>query len=514
MSGRTAIPRSVLAALVAGLLAAPAQAQPGPDRPKEAPPARERAPSADAGRAEQLQQAAFAALGKGDLAGAEKALREQIALDPDNFVPYYNLACAKALAREDAAAIDLLAQAIDRGFVDRAEMERDDSLARLRGTPAYRDLVADWTGTLARHRDANVERSRALIKRKVAPVTDEPLRLVYLSAFPEHSFAAAREEVTRLARWADAKVFPGILDPAQNAEDSWVVVVLPAREDFSRWAVAQFGPDVLKGLSTVGGSYSHDDKRLVAQDLGPTLRHEFFHVLHWRSCARLKQRHPAWIQEGLCSLVEDYDLTPDGSLAPTPSWRTNTVKRMDQAGLLFPLRKLAGKTRQDFQGERRMGLYAQSRGVFLYLYQQGRLAEWYAAYTQGFAQDSTGVNAIEQVLGATPEQFDKDFRAWVRALPTIPEEMRPGMPLLGVEVDAGEGEGPVVRSFQRGSPPGQERLSPGDVILSINSQPTRDLPELLRRMGALRPGQTVPVTFRRVKLIKSIDVKLGEFRGP
>lgn len=512
MTNRIAMLRVVLAVIAAVLAPMPARAQdePSPAR-TTAPPPSARQP--DPKRAERLQKEAFAALDKGDLPAAEKALREEIEVEPENFAPYYNLACVKALARDDEGAIALLRQAIDRGFVDRAEMEHDTSLARLRGTPAYRDLTADWTGVLSRHRDANVERSRRLIKQKVQPVNDEALRLVYLSAFPEFSFAAAREEITRLSRWADANVFPGILDPAQSAEDSWVVVVLPSREDFSRWAVEHFGPGVLQGLSTVGGSYMHDDKRLVAQDLGPTLRHEFFHVLHWRSCARLKQRHPIWIQEGLCSLVEDYDLTPDGSLKPTPSWRTNTVKRMDQAGVLLPLRKLAGKSHQDFQGERRMGLYAQSRAVFLYLYQQGKLAEWYAAFTKGYAKDPTGVAAIEDVLQTTPEQFDKDFRAWAKALPSVPEDMRPGMPLLGVEVDAGEGEGPIVRSFQKGVPAGQERLSPGDVILTINGQPTRDLPELLRRMGSLRPGQTVPVTFRRVKLIKSVDVKLGEFRG-
>ncbi len=509
MCRSAAIPCAVLAALavfpISLALSQPRESpQPEPARASAKP---------DLKRAERLQKEAFAALDKGDLAAAEKALREEIEVEPENFVPYYNLACVKALSRDDEAAIVLLRQAIERGFVDRAEMERDDSLARLRGTPGYRDLTADWAGVLARHRDANVERSRRLLKQNVQPVSDEALRLVYLSAFPEYSFAAARDELARLSRWADASLFPGILDPAQGAEDSWVVVVLPSREDFSRWAVEHFGPGVLQGLSTVGGSYMHDDKRLVAQDLGPTLRHEFFHVLHWRSCARLKQRHPIWIQEGLCSLVEDYDLTPDASLKPTPSWRTNTVKRMDQAGVLLPLRKLAAKSHQDFQGERRMGLYAQSRAVFLYLYQLGKLADWYAAYTKGYAKDQTGVAAIEDVLQITPEQFDKDFRAWAKALPNVPEEMRPGMPMLGVEVDAGEGEGPVVRSFQRGMPAGQERLSPGDVILSINAQPTRDLPELLRRMGSLRPGQTVPVTFRRVKLIRSVDVKLGEFRG-
>src|SRR5690606_4580755 len=112
----------------------------------------------------------------------------------------------------------------------------------------------------------------------------------------------------------------------------WVTVVLPARVDYARWALRRFG----EGWERIGGQYSHDNKLLVAMDLGSTLRHEYWHVLHWRDQDRRGQRHPIWIMEGLCSLPEDLEPTATGDFKPAPSWRTNMARRLARAGGLMP----------------------------------------------------------------------------------------------------------------------------------------------------------------------------------
>src|SRR5690606_3106481 len=86
--------------------------------------------------------------------------------------------------------------------------------------------------------------------------------------------------------------------PTADAEDEspWVVVILPTREDFTKWQLRKYGPAARTATREVGGRYDHDTKRLIARDLGSTLRHEFLHVLHWRSMMHLGQRHPIWIQ--------------------------------------------------------------------------------------------------------------------------------------------------------------------------------------------------------------------------
>jgi hypothetical protein len=211
---------------------------------------------------------------------------------------------------------------------------------------------------------------------------------------------------------------------------------------------------------------------------------------------------------------------------------------MKNAGVLLPIRTLAQRTNQQFQGQHRMGLYAQSRAVLLYLWQRGKLKDWYQRYTTEYAEDPSGVQSLERTVGMKAEEFDKEFKVWATGLTLVPEEMKNGMATLGVEVQTGTGEGPVVLSFQKrpatkpmrvnGKDPSAtaasgpsstptsdkpERLEPGDIITAIDGQPVRDLPELLRRMGTLKPGQTVPLSVRRVKLLKTIEVTLGEYRA-
>ena len=63
--------------------------------------------------------------------------------------------------------------------------------------------------------------------------------------------------------------------------------------------------------------------------------------------SRIGQGHPLWVQEGLCSLIEDIDVTAEQNtksgmeeIAPVASWRTNTAKRMVKTNLLpklFPI---------------------------------------------------------------------------------------------------------------------------------------------------------------------------------
>lgn len=466
-----------------------------------------------------------------DYLAAERLLKEQLALE-ETFITLYNLACVRALQGDAKDAFSFLERSIDKGFITRSEMESDPMLESVRLLPEYKALLDRWSAKIDAHKERGLRLAREQFPDAKQSAIDEHLRLTYANAFHEHSFEAARAELTKLSAWAEEFVFPDLFDPETSRDDAWVVVILPSQKDFKSWAVRMFGPEIMQGFSTVGGSYSNDEKRLVAQDLGPTLRHEFFHVLHWRSMTRLNQRHPTWVQEGLCSLVEDYDII-DGKLSPSTSWRTNTVQRMKSANVLLPIRQLVTRTSDHFRGQRRMGMYAQSRAVFLYLWQKGKLKEWYARYTLEYPEDPTGLLSLERTIGMKAEDFDKEFRKWAGLLEMVPEEMKPGMATLGVEVETGTGEGPVVLSFQRkptspnirrpvgGEPITKDspitdekadRLQPGDVITSINGQPVRDLPELLRRMGKLSPGQVVPITLRRAKLIKSIDATLGEYR--
>ncbi|MBN8284156.1 PDZ domain-containing protein [Zoogloea sp.] len=281
---------------------------------------------------------------------------------------------------------------------------------------------------------------------------------------------------------------------------------------FERWQEWYFGakPMAPGGYAAVGGAYDHDTKRLVARDLGSTLRHEFMHVLHWRMCVRAGQIHPVWLQEGLCSLVEDYDLK-DGSLRPAPSYRTNTAKRLTKAGGLLTIAALTSLDRDHFIGTRPMANYAQARTLFMFISDRQRLGDWYAEFTRRWS----GVNAEEATRGAFEaalrmpmDEVEKSYRAYVRAMPEVPEQLASGRASLGVVVETGAGDGPVVVEVVRRDGAG---LKLGDVVISIDGKPTRDTPELVRVLGTsldggYAPGASVVVRVKRDG--KQIDVPL------
>lgn len=506
-------------AVSAGLLATAAAAQDIPtlDAPPS-PKARQRSDPQDAAakkqetaaRAAAFEAESLRAFQKGDLKAAEAALRAQLELQPDNFVTLYNLACCRATGGDVKEGMEFLQKAIENGFTDKRQLTRDGMLRNLQTDPGFKRIIDNWPAVLIARRDANLKGLSEQFKKGYTNANDDALRLTYRSAFDENSAVAARAELRQIAQWADTAVFGDLLDPVKMADDPWVIVVLPNRQDFVRWIVALYGPGVGSGNSTIGGSYEHDAKRLVSMDLGSSLRHEFFHVLHWRDMTRRGQFHPIWIMEGLCSLIEDYDTDSRGGLHPTASWRSNTVKRLEKLAKLEPIEVVAALNPAEFSGQRPLARYAEARTIFLYLFDTGHLKAWYDEYTRTYREDRTGIKAMETVLGKTIKDINKDYKAWVRLLPEVPEQIEPGMASLGIEIDAGAGEGPVVASVSRrrvaAGTKGSFRI--GDVITSIDHRATRDIAELVRVLGPYKVGQVVEVAYRRGRNYGVAEVEL------
>lgn len=466
-----------------------------------------------------LQARAFTAMEKHQYKTADELLGQAVKTDPGNFVLYYNQACVKALLEDAAASADLLIDAVEHGFTDLDQLKRDPQLVLARKEPRIVKLIEAWPKVLDRHLEANLAACAKLFDGKngtYRTTRDARLRIGIMSAMDPKATEQASADISRLYDWGLQNVFPELADPKLADQDAWTVVILPTPKDFLRWLVKTYGPAAINDFSGIGGSYLNDEKRLVAQDLGATLRHEFFHVLHWRSAIRHGQDHPVWIQEGLCSLVEDYELGPEGSAAslkPVPSWRTNMAKRIMSGGNLLPIKKLASIQRDRFTGASPLANYAQARTFFLFLLQSGKLKEWYAHYTAHYEDDPTGVKSIEAVFSQPITDVDKSYRAWLRALPTIAEQMKPGSAGLGVDVEQGDGDGPMIAEIPsggRGRPNAarQAGLRAGDVITAIDGKPTRDLNELVRLLGEHKVGDEVEISYRRGTTHAATKVRL------
>ena len=504
-------------------------------------------------RSAALTARAIEAFRVGDYSRAESVLTEQLAIDPENFVVHYNLACARAALGKPDPAIEALQRAVEFGFSNRQHLERDPYLEPIRGTEDFRRLLDHWDGVIGMQRRVRVEQAREWVRGSTEERADERLRIDLISAHSEAETDEAMDQIGRVADWAGG-ILP-IGEAPEVASAPFVVVALPDQRDFLKWAFWTYGERARRAFAGIGGSYEHDEKRLVAQDLGPTLRHEFFHVLHWRDMDRLGQVHPIWIQEGLASLVEDMDparlvhpragrqadrttapegidpnlvpatpieaerssAVPDGESAPTdswipvPSWRSNIVKRLARTGPLPDFESFMGRGHADFSTRRPLAAYAHARTILLFLQSRGVLADWYSRYTGdpeiGFASDPSGIAAMEAALGMELPEIESAYRAWVvDDLPMVAESGTDLVAVLGVDVEQGE-TGPTVSSVPREARrrTGLRRL---DVITAIDGRPVRDMKEFVRVLSAYEPGETVRVEYRRQRLSGAGDIEL------
>ena len=462
-------------------------------------------PAAAAQDAREIQKRALEAFAAGEYSEAETSLHEQIELDPNDFVPRYNLACALAMQERTDEAMHALVGAVERGFTDIVQLERDPYLANLRADERYRNLIEQWEDVLAARADAELRQLQGVFKNGYLFHRDDTLRAVFACGYASKTFESARSEMRRVDEFAADRF--GEAFAAARPNDAWFSVVLPNRRDFEGWVLKTFGPGAMTGLQSIGGQYSHDRKQLVAQDLGSTLRHEYFHALHWRHATRLGQKHPTWIMEGMACLVEDLEPV-NGRLTPVASWRTNIAVRLARLGRIPDVEEFARAPRRIWLKGRPMAHYANARAFFMFLDDRGKLGEFYEHYTANYAEDPTGAESVRAVFGGDWKQINRDYRLWLRGLETAPESIEPGMASIGIAIEAGAGDGPVVAEvISRRS---GLNLMLGDVITGIDGRPTRDLAELVRVLSDYVPGDTVELSYRRRDAHGTTEVTLIE----
>ncbi len=418
---------------------------------------------------------------------------------PQSFVGHYNLAAALSRMGELDEAEDSLARAIALGFSNKTHLQRDPDLKNLRTTSYFSKVMDQWGATIQTRRNIDLARMNELVKHKIMEHrTLDDLRLEIVSAHDPVSTDQAVEELELITAWTMSEVFTTLdstLGAGGGEDAAWVMVGLPERRGFAKWALETFGSSVRGSISSVGGAYEHQQRRLVAQDLGATLRHEYVHVLHWRDMSRMGQEHAPWIQEGLASLVEDFDVV-GGRLVPVPSWRTNMVKRLQRVRKLPSIETIAQMDLKTFTNRRPLARYAQARTILMWLHEQRKLGQFYSEYTKSYTNDPTGLLALERVVGAEMDEINKRYRVWVADLEEVAETGSDLEATLGISVENGTGDGVVITKLTSEARR-RSGLRLGSIITGINGRPTRDLHELIRLLGRYKAGDTVQVRWRR-----------------
>lgn len=325
---------------------------------------------------------------------------------------------------------------------------------------------------------------------------DDHRRLIFVSALDAEHF---RQTALTLAGMSDAIRKTLAMQPPQTN----VMIVLPTAEDYVR----------LRPSEEVAGFYTPADRSLISINHGRVLMHEFAHALHHADADAAGQQHPVWVWEGLATLCDACDVSPDGTLDPQVDLRVAELQKAVAKGQTIPLARLFSMTGQAFHDDADL-CYAEARYLMLYLHEQGKLPQWYERYKAGFDDDPTGRRALEEVLDKRLFEIEDDWKAWAARLELPWGERRSDRARLGLGVQDTK-QGAQVVSLAPHSPAEQAgRILIGDVIVSVNGVATASAGQVIAAVQACGANQTINVELRRRGHRMTVQQPLGAPRQP
>ncbi len=419
---------------------------------------------------------------RGDYAAAARLLEGLLEQQPRDPAMLYRAAGVYCRLGEHDRAASYLLRAVQAGWRRFDRMKRDPDLKPLHDHPTYEAILEAEERVAARLADDALRRWRTIYgEEHYRYEKDEERRLAYATALDSVSHREMRRMVERLA--------DHLIDRLFEAPPSYTVLIaVPAPQDA--------GP--LFADERVGGIYEHDRRRLIARDIGRSLRHEFVHALHHGHMERLGQPHRLWVQEGLAALYEDYLLQNDGSVRFLANERHNIIKRRERLGRTTRWRDLFSMPSDQFMA-RAGQLYPQARSMFEFISEKGKLGAWYQAYIRHFGEDPGGAAAFEAAFDKPVDEVEQAWRQWVAARPFVDARIDQGDAAIGIEstLVGATNDGVLITRVLPGTAAARSRLRTGDVIVSVDGRATRSLAELQGVIGSRQVGEQVRLRARR-----------------
>ena len=322
---------------------------------------------------------------------------------------------------------------------------------------------------------------------------DGELNVIFASGVDTASMARTRTMLKELAPALSRSLF-GAMPP------DTVLIAIATHADAERF----FGDPQQSGL------YEHKDRSLISRDTGSSLRHEFVHLMHWGHMQRLGQRHPIWIQEGLATLFEDWRARDDGSIEILPNLRQPKAHEHMRAGQSPSWSALARMSQDDFMAKADIN-YPAVRSIFSWIAERGWLQRWYRAYIAMYAEDPSGIRALESVSGQPASRLEAQWREWVTD--TGPGALAPGALTAGLGIEARDAtDGIRITAVQPGSPADRAGLRSGDVVVAIGADDVHSLRDLMTALSRRNAGETAQIRFRRGGSYSTVQVTFARAR--
>ncbi len=218
-----------------------------------------------------------------------------------------------------------------------------------------------------------------------------------------------RRRADDTVRWAVEKLRRDYFaaDPS-HILDIWL---FKDKESYETYAEQLFGGTP----TTPYGYYSSQHKSLVMNIStgGGTLVHEIVHpfmATNFPAC-------PSWFNEGLASLYEQ-SAEQNGRIRGNVNWRLPGLQRTIEDKRLPTFETLCGTTTQEFyDGEHAASNYGQARYLCYYLQEQGKLVDFYRAFSKNAVKDPTGYATLQKTLGERDmAEFQKRWEKYVGGL--------------------------------------------------------------------------------------------------
>lgn len=345
----------------------------------------------------QLTNQIFTHLAEGNNVDASKLIKQHLEQHPDDEIMLYNAACVACRLDDPKDGATFLIKAIKAGYNDFAHMRRDSDLKPLRSHPIYKAILAARDAADNMLAQRSVDRwHKAFGKDTYRFDTDEQLRLNFLTTLDDDAYQQMRSMLQAQAEYLSTTLFV-------NAKCQYVLIAYPKPEHTKLFLPRQIS----------AGVYRHRNRELITTDMDSSLRHEFAHRMHHAHMDFLGQEHPLWIQEGLATLFEDYEINEDGSIYFIPNERDKYAKMLEQASKLISLVDVIDLSRKDFS-EQAIIVYPQLRSFFRFLAEQNHLKAWYGRYIADFDKDPTGIEALQFVFDRPLNQVQTIWKKWLQ----------------------------------------------------------------------------------------------------
>ena len=445
-----------------------------------------------------LNKLAIEAMQIKDYDEAVEYLEKILKLDPNSNIAFYNLACIFSLQDKKEKALKYLKKSIVAGFIDFDHITTDTDLNNLHKMPEYIKMLADKKSMLKMMAQSRV----AIIKKEFGETfntyIDMDSMLILATEHPKEILEVMKEKLVKYAKAQWKSLF-------DNKPDYFITIIVPSQKKFRE----------LIPNRAIGGFYSPMERTLLASELGFTLTHEFTHALHF---ADLDKRggmfHQPWFTEGIATCFENSYLK-DG--VPTPIHNERLYVLQIALGIVthptYKPKMLKLSTMMKINHNQFMQVagmaYSQARYFTYWMWEQGKLKEYYDLYCKTFARDRSGITAATILFKKSIDEIEKDWLKWVKALPEYKGFTGANRPFIGIRMQEVLGGIEIIEAIAE-YPAAKAGLEKGDIITHLDGERILSISDLINFLMVHKIGDVVKITVTRGKEKKTVSLKLVE----